>query len=156
MNTGIAALFAARPDTAGPLTALAQQLLRGPSPLSPGTREAIATHVSRGNGCAYCTGTHEAVAQTLLAGTPADPRLPGLLDLAEAVRRGGQVPEEVLSAARAAGADDDAIHDTVLIAAAFCMYNRYVDGMSAPPVTDRAEYPLIAERLIRHGYSAQG
>lgn len=149
---GIGALLAARPDTAEPLTALAQQLLRGPSPLSAGVREAIAAQVSLGNDCAYCHGTHAAAAEALLADEEQDTRLPALLAVAEAVRRGGQVPVAVLSAARAAGADDDALHDTVLIAAAFCMYNRYVDGLATPDVADPQEYPAIAARLVRYGY----
>ena len=57
-----------------------------------------------------------------------------------------------LAAARAEGATDLEIHDTVLIAAAFCMMNRYVDGLATIAPEDPAVYAAGAQRLISQGY----
>ena len=148
---GIAALLAGQPRTGGPLSSLAEALLRGPSPLTAAERETIAAYVSRGNECTFCAETHGAVARQLGATDP-DPRLRALLAIADKVRVDGRtVSADDVAAARAAGADDQAIHDTVLIAAAFCMYNRYVDGLATLPATD---YDGHARRLTDHGYLA--
>jgi hypothetical protein len=53
---------------------------------------------------------------------------------------------------RAEGATDLEIHDTVLIAAAFCMFNRYVDGLGTSAPDDPAQYAASAQHLVRHGY----
>ncbi len=60
---GIAGLLAGFPETAGPLNALAETLLRGPSPLSARQRETIAATVSQRNHCTFCAQTHGAVAR---------------------------------------------------------------------------------------------
>jgi hypothetical protein len=75
------------------------------------------------------------------------------LTIAGKVRRDGRlVTAEDVEQARQAGADDQAIHDTVLIAAAFCMYNRYVDGLATWTPTDDALYDQMGDRLAREGY----
>ena len=154
---GIAGLLAGHPETAGPLNSLAEALLRGPSPLTPAHRETIAAYVSRRNECTFCAETHGAVARHL---SPADeesddrdPRLRALLGIAEKVRVDGRsVTADDIARARAAGADDRAIHDTVLIAALFCLYNRYVDGL-ATRLPDSPDYfSTLAERLVTNGY----
>ena len=153
---GIAGLLAGHPDTAGPLNALAEALLRGPSPLTPAERETIAAHVSRRNGCEFCAETHGAVARHLAGGDlPAggDARLRALLTIAEKVRVDGRsVTADDVAAARAAGADDRAVHDTVLIAAAFCMFNRYVDGLATALPADASHYERHARALAENGY----
>ena len=147
--------------------ALADALLRGPSPLSRGERELIAAYVSARNECFFCENIHgacaaqdldggnEVVAATL-AGTgdsSLGPRMKSLLRLAEKVRFGGKaVTSEDVAEARAHGADDVEIHDVVLIAAAFCMYNRYVDGLATWAPDDPAGYSAIAEVLLDQGY----
>ncbi len=158
---GIAGLLAGRPDTAGPLNDLAQALLRGPSPLTPAERETIAEYVSRGNGCEFCAETHGAVARQLTVGESGpgesgpggDVRLRALLAIAEQVRVDGRsVTADSVAEARAAGADDRAIHDTVLIAAAFCMFNRYVDGLATVLPDDPSHYQRHARVLAENGY----
>ncbi|MEU6405176.1 peroxidase-related enzyme [Streptomyces sp. NPDC046985] len=164
---GISALFAFRPETAKPLGELAEVLLRGPSALSRGERELIAARVSHLNGCRFCTASHAAFAAAQLpegmalvdqvradpAQAPVSPKLAALLPLADAVQRGGrEVEERHVKAARAAGATDTEIHDTVLIAAAFCMFNRYVDGLGAVAPEAPAAYEAMAERIVAHGY----
>jgi uncharacterized peroxidase-related enzyme len=160
VQLGIAGLLAGYPDTAGPLNTLAEALLRGPSPLTAGQRETIAAHVSRGNDCVYCAETHGAVAGHLSGSDPgaptpteADPLLSALLAIADKVRVDGRsVTTEDIGRARSAGADDRAVHDTVLIAAAFCMYNRYVDGLGTLAPDDPAVYQRNGGFLAENGY----
>lgn len=167
-SPGILGLFGFRPETARPLCDLAQTLLNGPSSLSPGERELIATYVSQLNGTTYCQLSHGATATALLGdrarvealwdGGPAaetDSRLQALLAIAAAVTAHPQgVTPELVATARAAGADDVAIHDTVLVAAAFCMYNRYVDGLATSCSTDPETYRERGERRAKTGYVA--
>ncbi|KDN86501.1 carboxymuconolactone decarboxylase [Kitasatospora cheerisanensis KCTC 2395] len=76
-----------------------------------------------------------------------------LLEIAGKVAESGlSVTEQDIAAARALGADDDTIHDTVLIASAFCMYNRYVDGLAAITPDDPAVYRMIGAHLSDNGY----
>ncbi|BAL88060.1 putative carboxymuconolactone decarboxylase [Actinoplanes missouriensis 431] len=150
---GIAGLLAAHPHTAGPLNQLAEALLRGPSPLTPAQRETIAAHVSRENGCEFCARTHGAVARELGGADATDATLRSLLVIADRVRVDGRsVSPEDVAAAREAGADDRAIHDTVLIAAAFSMFNRYVDGLATALPADPADYDRHARALATGGY----
>jgi uncharacterized peroxidase-related enzyme len=165
---GIRSLALYRPETGRPLYELAQVLLRGPSPLSPAERELIATHVSARNACVFCASSHAAAARELfgeghavvdevIAGaSPAalSPKLRALLVIAGQVQQGGRaVTAEAVAAARAVGAGDREIHDTVLIAAAFCMFNRYVDGLATLTPTDPAVYAEMGRRLSTHGYA---
>src|SRR5580658_9146583 len=142
---GITGLLAVRPETAKPLLALAEVLLRGPSTLTSGEREIIATFVSSRNDCYFCQTSHRAAAAHHLGGdyelvdavrndyrnALVSPKLKALLTIAASVQQGGRnVTTEEVAQARKEGATDLEIHDTVLIAAAFCMYNRYVDGLA--------------------------
>lgn len=165
---GIRALLTFRPETAGPLSALADALLHVAGRLSAGERELIAAHVSRLNGCAYCEASHAAIAschlqdETLVATAVEDPqgaalsgKLKALLALAGRVQQGGRaVRDEDIARARREGASDVEIHDTVLIAAAFCMFNRYVDGLGAWTPTDPASYRERAGFVAANGYAA--
>src|SRR5260370_22970055 len=82
-------------------------------------------------------------------------KLKALLEIASAVQQSGlSVSAEDVAAARAAGATDVEIHDTVLIAAAFCMFNRYVDGLATVAPQDPAVYAAGAQRLVMDGYLA--
>ena len=157
---GIVGLLVQYPHTAGPLNGLADALLRGPSPLTPGERETIAAYVSGRNECAYCAGIHGAVATHLLhqEGRTAehaetDPKLAALLSIAEKVRVDGHgVSRADIDLARQHGADDKAIHDTVLIAAAFSMFNRYVDGLATLAPEHPEMYARHAKNLAEGGY----
>ena len=165
---GILGPLAFRPETAKPLTELAQVLLRGPSPLSPGERELIAAYVSKLNECRFCHGSHAGAARALLKGqdslvsavfadpgtAPVSDKLKALLAIAAAVQKDGRrVTPELVAAARKSGATDQELHDAVLIAAAFCMFNRYVDGL-ATAVPPDAAYAAMGERLAAEGYRA--
>ena len=164
---GIRGLLRYRPETGRPLSELAEVLLRGPSTLTRGERELIAAYVSALNDCQYCAASHSATAAAQLpegmalvgqvradaSSAPVPEKLKALLAIAAAVQRGGlQVTGEHIERARAAGATDLEIHDTVLIAAAFCMMNRYVDGLATIAPEDPALYAAGAQHLIKQGY----
>lgn len=165
---GISGPLQAYPDSAKHLLGLAHTMLRGPSSLTEAERELIATRVSSGNECSFCTQSHAAAARHLLGAqcglvevvladtqsTSISPKLSALLQIADKVRRDGRtVAEADIRRAREAGADDRAIHDTVLIAAMFCMYNRYVDGLATWTPDDPALYDQMGQRLAQHGYA---
>jgi uncharacterized peroxidase-related enzyme len=156
------------------LSALAEQLLVAPNSLTRQERELIAAYVSRRNDCTFCSTSHGAFAAILSedgweAGwdvvdavwqdkdaAPVSGKLRALLTIAGLVQEDGKLVSEVAVAdARAHGATDDEIHDTVLIAAAFCMYNRYVDGLATVQPTDRESYLPGAERIRDGGYLAE-
>jgi uncharacterized peroxidase-related enzyme len=164
---GIMGLMRYRPETGRVLSELAEVLLRGDNTLSRGERELIASYVSSLNGCRFCTMSHSAFAAAQLPGgeaavahacsapdtAPVTGKLRALLRVAAAVQRGGTtVTTEDVAAAREAGATDTEIHDTVLIAAAFCMYNRYVDGLSTTAPDDPDLYARRAAHIVTHGY----
>jgi uncharacterized peroxidase-related enzyme len=156
-----------RPEIARPLGELTDVLLRGPSTLTRGERELIAAYVSSLNECRYCTSSHSAAAAAQLPGgmevveqvragaetAPVSAKLRTLLAIAASVQRSGRdVTEAQVAAARAEGATDLEIHDTVLIAAAFAMMNRYVDGLATIAPDDPARYAAGAQQLIARGY----
>lgn len=156
-----------RPETAKPLNELAEVLLRGDSTLSRGERELIAAYVSGLNRCRFCATSHSTFAAMQLDGgtdvveavrrdpstAPISDKLRALLVIAAHVQEGGlAVTDEDVAAARGHGATDVEIHDTVLIAAAFCMFNRYVDGLATWCPTDPAEFEVMGRRTVDHGY----
>jgi len=165
---GIRGLFAYRPETAKPLCELAEVLLHAPGTLSPAERELIATYVSSLNDCFYCQTAHGAIAACHLGGddllveevkrdfehAAISNKLKELIRIAAQVQRGGKcVRPEDIGRAREQGATDLEIHDTILIAAAFCMYNRYVDGLSTWSPADPAAFRERAAKVARDGYS---
>jgi uncharacterized peroxidase-related enzyme len=169
---GITGLLEFRKDTAAPIRELTQILLRGPSTLTEGERELIATIVSHRNECTFCVTAHTAAADVLLgeentaakvkqdiATAPVSEKMKSLLTIASQVQQSGKnVTNESVQNAKDAGATDLEIHDTVLIAALFCLYNRYVDGLATVTPTDPAFYKGLGERLKNNGYNrlAQG
>ena len=119
------------------------------------------------NECNFCQASHSEFAARQLEGgmplvehvkrdpesAPIDDKLRALLAIAAKVQADGRtVTDEDVAAARARGATDDEIHDTVLIAAAFCMYNRYVDGLGAWTPTDPEAYEEMGSRIVEQGY----
>jgi uncharacterized peroxidase-related enzyme len=163
---GISAGFAFRPETAKPMRELAHILLHEPGSLTPGERELIATYVSSRNDCHFCQSSHGAAAACLLGdasvveqvkadflAAPVSPKLKALLAIAGKVQQDGKlVTAADVEAARKQGATDLEIHDTVLIAAAFCMYNRYVDGLGTPQPRDPDLYAEMGKHLAGEGY----
>jgi uncharacterized peroxidase-related enzyme len=163
---GITGLLEYRKDSAAPIRELTQFLLRGPNTLTEGERELIATIVSYGNNCTFCTTAHTAAADRLLGecdttakmkedieSAPVGEKMKALLNIARQVQQGGKnVTIQSIDRAKKAGATDLEIHDTVLIAALFCLYNRYVDGMATRLPDSPDYYNTLADRLTTIGY----
>ena len=164
---GIVGPMTFRPETAAPINELVNILLRGESTLTRGERELIATHVSWRNDCFFCQTIHGAVAAAQLgqneklvqtvktdwANAEISPKMKGLLNIAGKVQVGGKyVRDEDIAAARELGATDLEIHDTVLIAAVFCMCNRYVDGLGTWAPEQVEIYRTRAAEIVEHGY----
>lgn len=166
---GIRGPMAFRPETSKPLNELVEVLLRHPNSLSQGERELIATFVSSQNNCRYCQSIHGAIAAAHLDGNEelvqcvkddfnsadVSQKLKALLAIAGKVQQDGKkLTEADVQAARDQGATDLEIHDTVLIAAAFCMYNRYVDGLATVQPKDPDLYRQRGKMVARDGYVA--
>ena len=167
---GIRGLLTYSPATAKPIGELAEVLLRGPSTLTRAERELIATHVSFRNECHYCQSVHGAIAAEYMGGAPVDyvlvdhvktdaesaeisAKMKALLAIAGHVQQNGKhVTAEDVARARNEGATDQEIHDVVLIAAAFCMFNRYVDGLGTWQPKNPAFYTEAGKRTTELGY----
>ena len=164
---GIRSLVMFRPDTGKHLYDLAHVLLREPSSLTPAEGELIAAYVSSQNSCKFCMNSHAAAARELYGeeryvvdcvienanDAPVSPKMKTLLNIAGKVQKSGkEVTAEDILNARAEGADDRDIHDTVLIAAAFSMFNRYVDGLAALTPTEPEVYAEMGKRMTTIGY----
>ena len=163
---GIRSLVMFRPETGKPLYELAQVLLRGESLLTEAERELIAAYVSHLNNCMFCMNSHAAAARCLYGDeknivddvlkdmdqSKISHKLKALLHIAGKVQiLGKEVTEEDVAAARKEGAHDREIHDTVLIAATFCMFNRYVDGLASWTPTEPEVYEEMGKRMAK-GY----
>jgi uncharacterized peroxidase-related enzyme len=166
---GIRGPMAFRPETAKPLNELAEALLHAPNSLAQGDRELIATYVSSLNDCYFCQTVHGSIAAACLnddedlvrqvkrdfRSAKISEKLKALLAIAGKVQRDGKlVTTDDIAAARKQGATDTEIHDTVLIAAAFCMYNRYVDGLDTWQPRDATLYRERGKKTAREGYVA--
>jgi len=136
--------------------------------LSRGERELIATYVSSLNDCFFCQNAHGGIAQHYLKcdinfidavkvnyeSTSISDKMKALLSIAGSVQKGGKhVTSRQIDSAKSFGASDVEIHDTVLIAAAFCMFNRYVDGLDTWAPQDRQFYVDRGPRRAEEGYS---
>jgi len=164
---GITGLLEYRKDSGQPIRELTQILMRGNSTLTEAERELIALVVSTGNQCTFCSTAHTATADLLIgnhetsqkvkqdiATAPVSEKMKALLTIASLTRESGKrVTAEVIDKAKSAGATDVEIHDTVLIAALFCLYNRYVDGLATALPDENNYYNVLAERLVNHGYT---
>jgi len=165
---GIRSLVLFRPETGRALYELAQVLLRGPSPLSEAERELIAAYVSKRNDTVFCMMSHAAASRELygdnknivdevlkdMLHSGVSDKMKALLNIAGKVQiLGKEVLPEDIAAARLFGADDREIHDTVLIAASFSMFNRYVDGLASFTPTDTATYEEMGKRMAEKGYA---
>ena len=164
---GIVGLLTYSTDTAQPLLVLAETLLRGPNALASAEREMIAAHVSYRNECDFCQLSHSAAAAAHLGGNydliesikvnpesaEVSDKMKSLLAIAGKVQQGGKrVTPADIARARQRGATDKEIHDTVLIAAAFCMYNRYVDGLGTWQPREPEAYREMGESMAHEGY----
>ncbi|MFI5219415.1 MAG: carboxymuconolactone decarboxylase family protein [Bacteroidia bacterium] len=164
---GVTGLLEYSSETGSVLRELTQLLLRGPSTLNEAERELIATIVSHRNKCTYCVTSHTAAADAFLGehetsekvkqdiqSAPVSEKMKALLTIASQVQESGKsVKPETIEKAKQEGATELEIHDTVLIAALFCLYNRYVDGLATVAPVDSEYYRQMAERLKNSGYN---
>ncbi len=165
---GIIGPMMAYPDTAKVLNELAESLLSQQTPtFSKGERETVAGYVSYLNNCIFCSESHGAVADfhekkpglsksvwKNMEDAPISDRLKALLRIAGKVQKDARsVNKKDVEAAIALGSTERDVHDAVLIASAFCMFNRYVDGLGtiAPP-RDSPAYAKMGEMLATKGY----
>ena len=169
---GIRGPMVYRPETGTILNELAEILLHDENnTLSRGDREIIGAYVSSENDCFFCQNVHGAMAQHYyqcdtkkidqikidFQSADISEKLKSLLVIAGSVQQSGKnVTSEQIENAKRLGATDREIHDTVLIAAAFCMFNRYVDGLNTWAPTDRQIYIDRAPMRAREGYSQTG
>lgn len=166
---GIVSLFAFDKETAVPMSELAEILLwKRNSGLSRGERELIASYVSYLNKCEFCCHSHSAVAAVHLkdrklvesvkqnfVSADVSGKMKVLLSIAAKVQEDARnVSAKDVEEAKKQGATDQDIHDTVLIAAAFCMFNRYVDGLACLTPKDQSVYDGIGQMLASKGYVA--
>jgi uncharacterized peroxidase-related enzyme len=158
-------VFRAYPDTAKPLIAFHEVVMRNPSPLSAGERELIAAYVSGLNACTYCHGVHTATAEAfgvepgLLAAALSDLDTADVGDKIRPVLR--YVGKLTTSPAKmtqadadevfAAGWDEQALHDAVMVCAMFNFMNRMVDGHGVHAGPDY--FAESGERLHKIGYA---
>ncbi len=164
---GILGPMAISPDSTNALRELVEVLLRGPNTLTSAEREMIAAYVSSRNDCCFCQLSHSAAAAEHMGGNyelldrvkqdyeraEISDKLKALLAIAGKVQKGGKhVTSEDVTRARQQGATDKEIHDTVLIAAAFCMFNRYVDGLGTWQPTDPEMYREMGKTMAHVGY----
>jgi uncharacterized peroxidase-related enzyme len=162
---GIVELLFYKNSTGNALANLANALLVEKSPLSSGDRELIASYVSYLNECEFCHLSHTAAANahlkdngktvqcviTNIETADVSEKMKQLLRIAGKVQQSGKlVKKEDIDAAKVVGATDEEIHDAVLIAAAFCMFNRYVDGMGTTPAK-KEDYAEMGKRMAK-GY----
>ena len=164
---GITSLLDYRKETAAPLCTLTHLLLRGESTLTESERELIASYVSYLNECTFCHEAHSAATCMLPGGKQSNieqmkasidsmeisPKMSALLQIAGKVQVSGRnVLQSDIDHAKAQGATDLEIHDTVLIAALFCLYNRYVDGLATRTPEDPDFYQALGQRITTRGY----
>ena len=168
---GIVGPFAFSPDTAQALRQLAEVSVSRAEHAHFGGARMIAAHVSYRNECDFCQLSHSAAAAAHLQGNydlvervklapetaEVSDKLKALLAIAGKVQKGGkQVTPEDVARARQDGATDKEIHDTVLIAAAFCMYNCYVDGLATWQPKEPEAYREMGETMAHEGYLRPG
>lgn len=163
---GITGLLNTWPEPGAPIRDLTQFILRGENSLTEGERELIASMVCVGNECQFCSNAHISAAARYIGsketvntilnqpfGGIVSDRIAHLLAISQAVGRSGSlVNQEMIDAAKNAGATDVEIHDTVMIAALFSLYNRYVDGLATELPENESYYEVLADRLTTSGY----
>lgn len=163
---GIRSLLMYKPSTGEAMLHLAQALLHGPSPISKRDRELIAAYTSKLNQCKFCYQSHRAAALAHSEDATAaaaiidhpqsasiDPKLKMYFYIAEKVQQSGRhLTKEDITSLKDQGLSDEEIHDAVLIVSAFCMYNRYVDGLGATTPQQEEDYIQMGKRMAEMGY----
>ncbi|MDP3461932.1 MAG: hypothetical protein Q8S18_03985 [Bacteroidales bacterium] len=144
-DLSLPALMRFKASSASILSSVGHALVKGPAELSHTDREMLSAYVSMLNECDACfdspasngngqmNGKDKTMASVMdkVSGTPVTEKMKSLLTFANKVQQNGKlVSKDDIDTARKNGASDEDIHDTMIISAAFCMYNRYIDGLS--------------------------
>lgn len=165
VNAALRDVFQAFPSAARPLLDYHEVLLRGTSPLTVAQRELIAAYVSGLNACQFCHGVHAATAQRFgvdesmlahlldnLEATPVDEPTKSALRYAQKLTEApNRLTPNDADAVRAAGWNDEALHDIVSICSLFNLMNRLVSGLGI--IADDSYYSTIADRISAEGYA---
>jgi uncharacterized peroxidase-related enzyme len=164
-NAALLDIFRAFPETSRPLLDYHELVMRGPSPFTVAERELIAAYVSGVNRCSYCHGVHTATAEACgvpaglarsavddLDGAPVNEKLRAVLRYAgKLTRTPGELTRHDADDVFAAGWDERALHDAVLVCALFNFMNRLVDGLGIRTHDDY--FRTSGERLASIGYA---
>jgi uncharacterized peroxidase-related enzyme len=164
-EAGLLRVFKVYPGPVQPLLDLHEQVMRAPSPFTAAERELIAAYVSGLNACRYCHGAHAAAAEAFgvppglvsalvadIDSAQVDERMKPLLRyLGKLTRTPAQLTKADADEVFAAGWDDRALHDAVLVCALFNFMNRMVDGLGIR--TNPDHLTMAGERLRRIGYA---
>ena len=165
---GMRSLLAYHPAIAPVLTGLMRVMMRRKNGLQPGERELIAAYISNLNHCTSCENIHSAITCHLFElnelelntikkdfnAAAISNRLKALLSIVEKIQRGGSYVTALdIENAKSKGCTDREIHDTVLIAALFCMFNRYIDGLGLESHDTSETLNERGRHLAQEGYS---
>jgi uncharacterized peroxidase-related enzyme len=155
-NAGPPAVFAQYPEIYGPWSTMSQVMMNGPSPLSQGEREMILAFAAGAAGCkfvyvahsevAYAWGIKQGVLDELMKDVATASVEPKLKPLLAYVRKLAATPSEMNQAdgdaVFAAGWDEHALHDAIVITARAAFMQRLVEG--------HGFIPLSRETAIKH------
>jgi len=157
-------LFRFKTRSTDHLIRFTEEVMRGPSPLSRGTRELIGAFVSSRNQCTFCSCAHAPVAARLLGQDLVDEVLRDVessrLDEAhkELFRYIGKLADTptLVTAAdigrlRKAGWSEEAIYDALTVVAVFKFYNTWNNGAGVQDMNP-ADYAHSSNRLLTMGY----
>ena len=162
----LGALMARQPDRYAPFVAMTNHILTAPSELTEGERELIGAFVSALNACAYCTGTHTAIAKAYgldpslvdsvvhdLETAPLDPKMKAALVFSKKLT---ETPSKMVQAdadaVTRAGWGDEALSDIIAVTALFAVANRLVDGHGIEGMSPSLN-TMIGERVASEGYA---
>ncbi len=164
-DAGPGNLFSQYPDIFGRWAEMGQEIMNGPSPLAPGEREMIAAYVVGVAECRYSYVAHSEVAYAWgiedglidkllddLATAPVADKFKPLLSFVNKLTvTPNRVTQEDADAVFAAGWDEKALHDAILITARMCFMARIVEGYGFTPM-DQATARRRARQRVKLGY----
>lgn len=157
-------LFRFKRSATDHLVRFTEQVMRGPSPLSPGLRELIGAYFSKYNQCSFCSDSHAAAAAEFMERELVDEVLHDLeksrLDAAHKalfryIRKLAENPARVtagdITKLKTAGWSEAAIYDALTVASVFRFYNTWNNGAGVQTMTP-ADYAHSGKVLRTMGY----
>lgn len=157
-------LFRFKRRSTNHLVSFTEEVMRGPSPLSPGLRELIGAYFSKRNQCSFCSDAHAAAAAQLLEQELVDEVLEDLeksrLDaphkelfryIGKLAENPARVTASDVNKLKAAGWSEEAIYDALTVASVFKFYNTWNGGSGVQNMTS-ADYAHTGKVLSSLGY----